>query len=114
VEKVRSSEPTMLKILDVPTSNISELKKDPNNLFEKAKKAKTGVYIFNRNTPAGIVMSIPDYEHMVREIEALQEKLFDAEAAARLKSNSKVYTDKEVRGAAAHDDTPLDEDDGWE
>lgn len=104
----------MFRILDVPTSNISELKKDPTSLFEKAKKAKSGVYIFNRNTPAGIVMSISDYENMVREIDSLQEKLFDAEAAVRLKTNSKVYTDEEVRGAAAHDDTPLDENDGWE
>lgn len=104
----------MLKTLDVPTSNISKLKKDPTELFEEAEKAKSGVYIFNRNTPSGIVMSIKDYEKMVHKVEELQEKLFDAEVALRLKNNTKIYSDEEVRGKVVDNDNSIDQDDGWE
>lgn len=105
----------MLKTLDVPTSNISALKKSPAKIFAEAKKAKSGVYVFNRDTPAGIVMDVDDYEHMVHLINELEEKLFDAEAADRLKTNDKLYTDQEVRGAKASGDyVDLDDDDGWE
>lgn len=71
----------MLKTLDVQTSNISELKKSLSTLFDQAK---SGIYIFNRNTPSGIVMSVRDYENMVHEIEQLQEKLYDLEVAERI------------------------------
>ncbi|MCI1290181.1 MAG: type II toxin-antitoxin system Phd/YefM family antitoxin [Lactobacillus sp.] len=105
----------MLKILDVPTSNISALKKSPTKIFAKAKKAKSGVYVFNRDTPAGIVMDVDDYEHMVRLIDELEEKLFDAEAADRLQTNDKLYSDQEVRGVKARNkQVDLDDDDGWE
>lgn len=105
----------MLKTLDVPTSNISKLKESPTQLFKEAAKAESGIYIFNRNTPSGVVMSVHDYEKMVKEINELQEQLFDAEAAARLKHDSKVYSDKEVRGdEAASGDVYLDDNDGWE
>lgn len=105
----------MLKTLDVPTSNISKLKESPTQLFKEAAKAQSGIYIFNRNTPSGVVMSVHDYEKMVKEIDALQEQLFDAEAAARLKHPGKIYTDKEVRGDdAATGEVYLDDNDGWE
>lgn len=105
----------MLKTLDVPTSNISDLKKSPRALFERAKKAKSGIYIFNRNTPSGIVMSVVDYERMVKKINQLEDKLYDLEVADRIRNNTKLYTDKEVRGSAAkNEDIKIDEDDGWE
>jgi hypothetical protein len=50
----------------------------------------------------------------MNDMTELEEKLFDAEAAKRLKTNSKVYSDKEVRGKAADDNSPLDPNDGWE
>lgn len=105
----------MLKTLDVPTSNISELKKSPTKLFQKAANAKTGVYIFNRDTPSGVVMDVKNYEKMVHELRSLQEKLFDQEAAIRLKENDKVYSDEEVRGKLSKNKSIiLDDDDGWE
>lgn len=104
----------MLRTLDVQTSNISKLKKSPSTLFDQAKKAKSGIYIFNRNTPSGIVMSVHDYENMVHEIEKLQEKLYDFEVAERIKNNTKLYSDEEVRGLSSDENVELDENDGWE
>lgn len=105
----------MLKTLDVPTSNISALKKSPTSLFEKAEKAQSGVYIFNRNTPSGVVMSVKDYEKMVNKLDHLEEKIGDLEVVERLKNNTKLYTDQEVRGKrAAGTKVIIDEDDGWE
>lgn len=104
----------VLKTLDVPTSNISKLKKSPSALFDQAEKAKSGIYIFNRNTPSGIVMSVKDYENMVHEIEQLQDKIYDLEVVDRIKNNSKLYSDEEVRGASSHRKIELDDNDGWE
>lgn len=109
----------MLKVLDVPTNNISNLKKSPTDLFKQAAKAKSGVYIFNRNTPSGVVMSVNDYENMVHKINDLEEKLFDAEVDAHaidnIKSSTRTYSDEEVRGDnAAKGTIKLDDDDGWE
>lgn len=104
----------MLKILNVPTSNISTLKKSPTDLFKKAEKEKTGIYIFNRNTPEGVVMSVKDYENAVQRINNLQEELENLEIANRLKTNKKLYSDEEVRGDKADKNIELDENDGWE
>lgn len=105
----------MLKTLDVPTSNISKLKQSPSKIFEEAEKAKSGVYIFNRNTPSGVVMSVVDYEKMVKTIDNLQEQIFQAEIAERLKQPGKIYTDEEVRGTkAAKNEVIIDDNDGWE
>lgn len=101
----------MLKTLDVQTSNISELKKSLSTLFDQAK---SGIYIFNRNTPSGIVMSVRDYENMVHKIEQLQEKIYDLEVAERIKNNTKLYSDEEVRGVSPDGNIELDENDGWE
>lgn len=108
----------MLKTLDVPTNNISNLKKSPTELFKQAEKEKSGVYIFNRNTPAGVVMSVNAYEQMVHKIKDLEEKLFDLEvdmhAIDNIQNSTSTYSDKEVRGKNAVDDSVILDDDGWE
>lgn len=105
----------MLKTIDAPISSISKLKKSPTKLFDEAKKVKSGIYIFNRDTPSGVVMSVHDYENMVHKIDQLREELLDMEAANRLKTNKKTYSDHEVRGKKAdNSEISLDDNDGWE
>lgn len=104
-----------MKTLDVPTTNISELKKSPTKAFETARRSKTGVYVFNRDTPAGVVLSVNDYEKLVKENNRLQDKLSKLEIERRVKEKDpKLYTDKAVRGNVATKDSKIDEDDGWE
>ncbi|KRK79289.1 type II toxin-antitoxin system prevent-host-death family antitoxin [Companilactobacillus nodensis] len=103
-----------MKILDVPTSNISELKRSPKSVFEKAHAEKTGLYVFSRDTPAGVVISVDDYENLVKENNQLQEKVFELEAAKRLKEPHKILSDYEVRGEIANNKPSLDPNDGWE
>lgn len=110
----------MLKTLNVPTSNISTLKKNPTKIFDNARNEKTGVYIFNRNTPAGIVMSVNDYENMVKKINQLEDKILDLQveenAAQRVQNYDGIrFSDEEVRGKElAHRIPTIDENDGWE
>lgn len=110
----------MLRTLNVPHSSLTSLKKSPTDLFSKAKKAKSGLYIFNRNTPAGVVMSVEDYENMVKKMNELEDQLLDAEidgqAVKRLAApSSTLYSDTDVRGAVANSKTILlDDNDGWE
>ena len=104
-----------MKTLNVPTSNISALKKSPKSVFEKAEMAGTGVYVFNRDTPVGVVLSINDYETLVKENEQLQNRLVELEATNRLNTSHKLLSDSEVRGAAKANAIPkLDPNDGWD
>ncbi|NLM66601.1 MAG: type II toxin-antitoxin system Phd/YefM family antitoxin, partial [Enterococcus sp.] len=36
-----------LKKLEVPTTSITEVKKSPMDVFQQAREAGTGVYVFN-------------------------------------------------------------------
>lgn len=107
----------MLKTLDVPTTSISELKKNPRSLFKTAADKGTGVYVLNRNTPSGIVMSVTDYEEMVKRLDQLEDLFLEKEVAERLANDKgKYFTDEEVRGKdiANAQKLEIDENDGWE
>jgi len=111
-----------MQTMKVPFSNITELKKSPTKLFEEAKSRKTGVYVFNRDQPAGVVLAVADYEELVNQNEELQDRLFELEqdyvVSQRLikqeKENKPLMADKTVRGPAADDVPIIDENDGWE
>ncbi len=103
-----------MKILDTPTTNISELKKSPSKAFAKAKEEQTGVYVFNRDVPAGVVLSVEDYEQIVRENEDLQEKLYDVEIERRLKEKNPELIDGSKVDGDSLDKINFDENDGWE
>lgn len=106
----------MPKILDVPTSSITELKKDPSSLFKKAANQKTGVYVLNRNTPSGIVMSVKDYEAMVKRLDQLEDLFLEKTVENRIKHDSgQYYTDVQVRGKAKANskNVEINEEDGW-
>ncbi|EOT51345.1 MULTISPECIES: hypothetical protein [Enterococcus] len=62
------------KKLEVPTSSITEVKKSPMDVFQQARKEKTGVYIFNREKIAGVMLTQELYESLVKELDDLRAK----------------------------------------
>lgn len=58
-----------LKKLEVPTTSITEVKKSPMDVFQQAREAKTGVYVFNREKIAGVMLTQEQYENLLQELE---------------------------------------------
>lgn len=110
-----------MQTMNVPISNITDLKKSPKKLFDEAGDKKTGVYVFNRDQPAGVVLAVADYEKLVNQNEELQEKLFEMEqdylVSQRLLKQAQAPTslvdDKTVRGSVSDEAPVVDENDGW-
>ncbi|MBO1305081.1 type II toxin-antitoxin system Phd/YefM family antitoxin [Enterococcus sp. 669A] len=65
-----------LKKLDVPTSSITEVKKSPMDVFAQARKAGTGVYVFNREKIAGVMLTKEQYEELLEELTELRDKQY--------------------------------------
>lgn len=63
-----------LKKLEVPTSSITEVKKSPMSVFKQAEEAETGVYIFNREKVAGVMLTQELYEGLLEELEQLRDQ----------------------------------------
>lgn len=103
-----------MKTLNVPISNMTNLKKSPKNVFNIAKEAQTGVYIFNRDEVTGVVMDVEGYEKMVKKLDDLQEKLWEAEVAQRLNKPVQTIGVEATEKLTGYKDTPLDPNDGWE
>ena len=101
--------------LDIPTASITDLKKSPDSVFNLAATTNNAVYVFNRGSVSGVMLTREQYESLNRRIEDLEERLLDAEVAQRLSaSNVKLYSDASVRGKIAKVIPVLDEYDGWE
>ncbi|HLQ40499.1 MAG TPA: type II toxin-antitoxin system Phd/YefM family antitoxin, partial [Tetragenococcus sp.] len=66
-----------LKKLEVPTSSITEVKRSPMDVFEQARQAKTGVYVFNREKVAGVMLTQIQYETLLQELDDLRTQLTD-------------------------------------
>ena len=60
-----------MKILDIPTSSISEVKRSPMEVFQKADKEAAGVYVFNREKVAGVMLTQKQYETLNKEVDGL-------------------------------------------
>ena len=104
-----------MQVLDIPTASISEVKKSPDSVFRKAAESKNAVYVFNRGDVSGVMMTREQYESLNKELEELEDRLFDAQVALRLSARDvKRYPDSSVRHAAAKVAPVLDENDGWE
>lgn len=107
-----------MKALDVPVTNMTELKKSPAKIINQAAQAKNGVYIFNRDTPKAVIMTAKDYDKLIRRINKLEDKLLDLEveeeAKKRIQRKHKTYTEKEVFGKNGLNHVDIDENDGWE
>ncbi|MDR1083018.1 MAG: type II toxin-antitoxin system Phd/YefM family antitoxin [Coriobacteriales bacterium] len=101
--------------LNVPTASVTEVKKSPARIFDLAAERENAVYVFNRGSVSGVMLTQEQFEGFIRHIEELEDRLIDAEAARRLADTSvKTYTDAEVRGERSALSLPLDADDGWE
>ncbi|TGD20063.1 type II toxin-antitoxin system Phd/YefM family antitoxin [Levilactobacillus suantsaiihabitans] len=110
-----------MRTMNIPFSNITDLKKSPTKLFARAAAKQTGVYIFNRDQPAGVVLDVADYEALVNQNEALQDRVFELEqdylVTQRLhrqdREQAPLVDDQTVRGSLANETPHLDENDGW-
>lgn len=104
-----------MKTLDVPKTSISDVKKSPMDAFNRAEEAHSGVYVFNRDKVAGVMLTQDQYEDLNHEVESLHEQLIDLLAVQRLAdTTTKTYSDMEVRGSLAENPPVIDEHDGWE
>ncbi|MBS7577575.1 MULTISPECIES: type II toxin-antitoxin system Phd/YefM family antitoxin [unclassified Enterococcus] len=57
------------KKLEVPTASITDVKKSPTEVFKIAEQTQTGVYIFNREKVAGVMISQAQYEILVGQLQ---------------------------------------------
>ncbi|MDR0921512.1 MAG: type II toxin-antitoxin system Phd/YefM family antitoxin [Lactobacillales bacterium] len=77
-----------LKKLEVPTASITDVKKSPMDIFQQARTEGTGVYIFNREKIAGVMITQEQYELLLtvleedKKITTLDEKLIEQEHEA--------------------------------
>lgn len=100
--------------LNVPIKSITEVKKSPMSIFQEAHEKNNGVYIFNRDKIAGVVLTQNQYEAMNNEIMYLREKLEEFTIVNRLKDkNAGILSFEEVTGESLGN-INLDENDGWE
>ncbi|WP_334330323.1 type II toxin-antitoxin system Phd/YefM family antitoxin [Companilactobacillus sp. HBUAS59699] len=86
----------------------------PSWIYLIISSEKTGLYVFSRDTPAGVVISVDDYENLVKENDRLKEEVFELNAAKRLKNPGISLSYYEVRGEIANKTPHLDPNDGWE
>jgi PHD/YefM family antitoxin component YafN of YafNO toxin-antitoxin module len=101
--------------LNVPTASLTDVKKSPTRIFNLAAERQNAVYVFNRGSVAGVLLTQEQFEGFIRHIEELEDRLLEAEAARRLADTSvRTYTDDEVRGNRSTSSPEQDADDGWE
>jgi hypothetical protein len=80
-----------------------------------AAENDNAVYVFNRGTVSGVMLTQEQFEGFVRHIEALEDMLAEAEAARRIADTTiETYTDTEVRGKRSASAPRLDAADGWQ
>jgi PHD/YefM family antitoxin component YafN of YafNO toxin-antitoxin module len=103
-----------MQALNVLTVSISDVKMSPGKIFRMAESTNNGVYVFNRGTVVGVMLTQEQYERLTDGIEALTDRLIETEAAKRLLiAAQKIYKDHEVRDIKSDDALPIDMDDGW-
>ncbi len=72
------------------TSSITEVKRSPMDVFDQARKAETGVYIFNREKVAGVMLTQEQYETLLQELADLRESVKEE---VRINEESKQVLD---------------------
>ncbi|MCA5012606.1 MULTISPECIES: type II toxin-antitoxin system Phd/YefM family antitoxin [unclassified Enterococcus] len=53
--------------------SITDVKQSPMTVFATAKKEQTGVYIYNRNRVAGVMLTVEQYEDLLEKQSAQQD-----------------------------------------
>jgi hypothetical protein len=104
-----------MEALNVPTATISEVKISPGKIFKTAEKSNNGVYVFNRGSVVGVMLTREQYEQLTGAIEALTDRLSELEAEKRIATGGlKKYSDAKVRGDHVHGHETVDLNDGWD
>ncbi|WP_161879292.1 type II toxin-antitoxin system Phd/YefM family antitoxin [Alkalibacterium sp. MB6] len=102
---------------NIPTSSITEMKKNPMHIIEESRELNEPIYLLNRNRPVAVVMDKERYEAMQYLIEELEDKLLEAKALKRINDiDSGIATlipDKDVRSEESRN-VEWSLDDGWE
>jgi PHD/YefM family antitoxin component YafN of YafNO toxin-antitoxin module len=66
-----------LKKLEVPTASITDVKKSPMDVFAQAREEGTGVYIFNREKVAGVMITREQYELLLTALNEEERPVLD-------------------------------------
>jgi hypothetical protein len=104
-----------MEALNVPTATISEVKISPSKIFKAAESNDNGVYVFNRGSIVGVMLTKEQYERLTGAVEALTDKLIELEVEKRIAVDDlKRYPDGAVRGVRARDHETVDMSDGWD
>lgn len=103
-----------MQAINVLTASISDVKVSPAKIFKMAESTDNGVYVFNRGTVVGVMLTQEQYERLTNGIEMMTDRLIELEAANRIKDTTlKTYSDREVRNVELEDSVPIDMNDGW-
>ena len=94
-----------LKKLEVPTTSITEVKKSPMDVFQQARDARTGVYVFNREKIAGIMLTQEQYETLLQELEESRQKIALTEGAANQAASVSIAEKLAPENASVEDST---------
>lgn len=104
----------LMHTLKVPITSISKVKQSPMDVFQMANEENTGVYVFNREKVAGVMLTLDQYESLNNEIEELYDQLAELIAERRVMyGDVATFSDEEVRGITANESIDIDENDGW-
>ncbi|WP_411843753.1 hypothetical protein [Salinicoccus sp. HZC-1] len=103
-----------MKIMNVPMKSVSDIKRSPMRIFERAKESNNGIYILNRNQVVGVVLTRNQYESIYNEMESLYDKIDELTVRERLADNNRETIP--VNDVISFDlnDVKADENDGWE
>ncbi|MGX7351214.1 prevent-host-death protein [Enterococcus canis] len=95
-----------LKKLEVPTASITDVKKSPMEVFQLAREKGTGVYIFNREKVAGVMITQEQYERLVDDLEELpmEDVSLEGEESELLQSLKNLFPGEKVTTAKWIDD----------
>ena len=94
-----------LKKLEVPTTSITEVKKSPMDVFQQARDASTGVYVFNREKIAGVMLTQEQYETLLQELEESRQKIALTERADTQAASVSIAEKLAPKNASVEDST---------
>ena len=94
-----------LKKLEVPTTSITEVKKSPMDVFQQARDARTGVYVFNREKIAGGMLTQEQYKTLLQELEESRQKIALTERADTQAASVSIAEKLAPENASVEDST---------
>lgn len=87
-----------MRILDVSTTSISDVKQSLMEALQKDELEAADVYVFNREKVASVMLTQQQFKSLSKEIEELYRRLDNLTVEMRLHDKIvRTYTDSEVR-----------------